>query len=232
MPDRTYPNITPASPTQVAHDRRAQHRPDDEHTAHHDAIFALARASEMHDEDTGSHLLRIRLVVEQIALRLHFEPNDARELGYNAMLHDVGKLRISQDMLQKPGSFTQHERLVMELHTICGERLLSDRPSMRCAARIARSHHEHWDGTGYPDGLAGEEIPIEARITAVADVFDALMSHRAYKKSWTLEDAMTEVSKQAGSKLDPTVVNALKQCDSDGTLRAVFGLTQREGASH
>ena len=205
-------------------DRRRYARGNASYASHHDAIFTLARASEIHDEDTGTHVLRIRRVVEQIALHMNFSPDDARELGFDAMLHDVGKLRIPPEVLQKPGQLNEHERLVMESHTVCGERLLSDRTTMQRASRIARSHHENWNGSGYPDGLAGQAIPIEARITAAADVLDALMSPRAYKQSWSYEHAVREVVGLAGTKLDPQVVDALKRCDADGSLREVYGL--------
>jgi putative two-component system response regulator len=100
------------------------------------------------------------------------------------MLHDVGKLRIPDAILKKPDQFTRSERTMMEAHTIRGQRLLSDRPSMHRAAIIARSHHESWAGSGYPDGLVGEAIPLEARITSAADVLDALIAVRCYKGSW------------------------------------------------
>ena len=112
----------------------------------------------------------------------------------------------------------------MESHTVRGERLLSDRPSMKRAARIARSHHEAWDGSGYPDRLFQRQIPLEARITAAADVLDALISQRCYKQSWTYEQALREVVALAGSRLDPDVVAALVQCNERGSLRPIFKL--------
>jgi len=203
-------------------DRRTDTRGDAQRRSHHDAIFALARASEIHDEDTGSHLLRIRLIVEQIALRMGFSPDDAESLGHDAILHDVGKLRVPTEVLKKPDVFTDRERHVMRQHTVRGERLLSGRASMERAARIARSHHEHWDGTGYPDGLAGEAIPLEARITAAADILDALIATRCYKQSWTYEAALQEVIAMAGTHLDPDVVQSLRKADADGALRSIF----------
>lgn len=205
-------------------ERRAKLR-DPALAAHHDAIFTLARASERHDEDTGAHVLRIRLIVEQIALRMGFAPADAEALGIDAMLHDVGKLRISPEILKKPADLTPSERKIMQQHTIQGEQLLADRQSMERAARIARSHHERWDGTGYPDGLAGEAIPAEARITAAADVLDALIAQRCYKQSWSYEQALREVISLAGTQLDPQVVEAIKRCDQEGCLRGIFGFS-------
>jgi len=207
-----------------AEDRRDARRVNPERAAHHDAIFTLARASELHDEDTGAHVMRIRLIVTQIALHLGLEANDADDLGYDAMLHDVGKLRIPPDVLKKPGQLTPYERQVMESHTVRGERLLSDRATMRRAARIARSHHEAWDGSGYPDGLKGRSIPLEARITTAADILDALISQRCYKESWTYDQAMREVIGLNGTKIDPDVTEALRRCNADGSLCEIFGL--------
>jgi putative two-component system response regulator len=212
-------------PDAAGSDRRNKPRIDPAKAAHYDAIYTLARASEAHDEDTGAHVLRIRGIVERIALELGFDEETARDLGHDAMLHDVGKLRIPPSVLKKPAQLDEAERRVMESHTLRGERLLSDRPTMQRASRIARSHHECWDGSGYPEGLRGEEIPLEARITAVADVLDALISERCYKQSWTYEQALEEVISMAGVKLDPTVVEALRRCDADGSLREVFGLS-------
>jgi two-component system, response regulator RpfG len=202
-------------------ERRAVPRRDADERAHHDAIFTLARAAELHDADTGDHVLRIRRIVESIARCLGYE--DPAALGYDAMLHDVGKLMIPPDVLRKPGNLTDKERQAMESHTIHGERLLSSRPSMQRAARIARSHHERMDGCGYPDGLAGAAIPIEARITAAADVLDALVADRCYKRPWSYREAIDEICRLAPSVLDPDVVAALRTCDEQGMLAGVFG---------
>jgi len=201
-------------------DRRTAPRDDPAERAHHDAIFALARAAELHDADTGNHVIRIRLIVQRIAE--HLGMSDARALAYDAMLHDVGKLTIPDDVLKKPGRLTDKQRRSMESHTVRGQRLLSRRPSMSRAACIARSHHECWDGSGYPDGLHREQIPIEARITAAADILDALVADRCYKESWTYRDALRQVCTLAGTKLDPAVVDALKRCDADGSLHDIF----------
>lgn len=205
-------------------ERRSRARLDPIKTAHHDAVFTLARASELHDEDTGNHLLRIRTIVELIALELGFDSEDAEALGYDAMLHDVGKLVVPASILTKPGELTDRERAAIESHTVRGEQLLSARRSMQRAARIARSHHEAWDGTGYPDGLEGEAIPLEARITAAADVLDALASTRSYKRRWTFAEAMEEIGRLSARQLDPIVVSALQSVHDRGVLHEVFGL--------
>jgi putative two-component system response regulator len=203
-------------------DRRARPRTDEAQRAHHDAIYTLARAAELHDEDTGNHVIRIRLIVERLAKRMGFSGADAAALGHDAMLHDVGKLTTPHEVLKKPGALTDGERGIMESHTIQGERLLSRRPTMSRAARIARSHHECWDGSGYPDGRKGAEIPLEARITAVADVLEALVADRCYKQSWSYREAVEEVCAMAGTKLDPDVIEALRRCDAAGELEGIF----------
>ncbi|MHC4991127.1 MAG: HD-GYP domain-containing protein [Planctomycetota bacterium] len=210
-------------------DRRSRPRTDPARTAHHDAVYTLARASELHDSDTGQHVLRIRSIVEQLALQLNFDADDAEALGYDAMLHDVGKLRLPAALLQKADALTSAERGRIESHTVLGEELLSERPSMLRAASIARSHHERYDGQGYPDGRLGEEIPLAARITAVADVLDALLSARAYKEAWSFEQAFDAVCRLAGSQLDPEVVAALRRCHDAGTLREVWSAAPSTG---
>lgn len=203
-------------------DRRQQQRSDSERSAFLDVVYMLARASEAHDEDTGAHVLRIREIVERIALEMAIDPLDAEMLGFDAMLHDVGKLMIPQSILSKPGQLDDDERLQMESHTTLGAKMLADRPSMFRAGRIARWHHERWDGKGYPDGLMGLEIPIEARITAVADVFDALIAERSYKACWSVEEAVAEVSRLAGTHLDPTAAAALNAVFERGELADVL----------
>jgi len=197
-------------------DRRAAPRTDPDRRAQHDVIYTLARAAEAHDAHTGEHVLRIRAVVELIAERLGID--DAEALGYDAMLHDVGKLMVPVEILQKPGELTADERTTMEAHTHHGETLLADRPTLARAARIARSHHECWDGTGYPDGLRGNAIPLEARLTAVADVLDALAMERAYKSAWSFDDALAKIQSLAGTHLDPEIVGALTSA-RDGVER-------------
>jgi putative nucleotidyltransferase with HDIG domain len=209
-----------SDPREPDSDRRDDERIDPIERAHHDAIFTFARAAEADDEDTGSHLIRIRLIVQHLAEAMGLE--DAEPIGYDAMLHDVGKMMIPHEILKKPGPLTDPERRVMEAHTIAGERMLSNRASMRRASRIARSHHECWDGSGYPDGLRGEAIPIEARITTVADILDALIASRCYKRSWTYDEAVEAVCGMGGSKLDPDVVGALRRCHDTGVLRDVL----------
>ncbi|MEM7229363.1 MAG: HD domain-containing phosphohydrolase [Planctomycetota bacterium] len=214
-------------PTWDGIDRRNRDREADPRAEHLDTVFSLARTSEIYDQDTGEHVLRIRHIVERLAIALSWTPADASLLGCDAMLHDIGKLYVPTTILNKDGALDDDERMIMQLHTVRGARMLNSPASMTQAANIARHHHEHWDGSGYPDGLAGEDIPIEARICAVADVLDALMNRRAYKEPWTFDRAVNEVRSLAGTQLDPGVIAALEACNDDGSLSQLFGLSDR-----
>ncbi len=171
-----------------------------------DSILMLAVASEARDTDTGAHVLRIKEYTELLALHVGMPETEAENLGFSAILHDVGKIHVPDEILKKPGRFTPEERKAMEYHTIAGERILSQRPFFEQARQIARSHHENWDGSGYPDGLAGEKIPLPARIVHLVDVFDALTSPRVYKPAWSLEDTIREIERCSGTMFDPSLV--------------------------
>ena len=162
-------------------------------SANLDAVYMLAVASEAKDEQTGRHVLRLRDASAALARALGFNADDAAEIGTAAVLHDVGKLHVPDGILQKPGPLTDAERDTMRTHTTAGERILADRPFFAAARRVARSHHENHDGTGYPDGLSGDAVPVEARIVHLADVYDALTHARAYKPAWPAERARAVV---------------------------------------
>ncbi|MGD8642978.1 MAG: response regulator [Chromatiales bacterium] len=175
-----------------------------------EALVHLARLGEYRDTGPGDHVLRIaryaRLLGEQLGLS---EPA-CEELELAAPLHDIGKIGMPDQILNKPGPLTNQEWGVMQTHATLGYELLKDSRSrtLRKAAMIAAHHHERFDGTGYPSGLSGESIPIESRITAVADVFDALISVRPYKGAWTVEAAVRYVREQSGQHFDPACVEA------------------------
>jgi HD-GYP domain-containing protein (c-di-GMP phosphodiesterase class II)/CHASE2 domain-containing sensor protein len=173
-------------------------------------VSRLGRAVESRDADTGQHLDRMAALSQRLALAAGLPQADAELLGHAAVLHDVGKVGIPDRILRKPGRYDAGERAVMETHTTIGADILagSASPLIQLAATIARSHHERWDGTGYPDGLAGEAIPLAARICAVCDVFDALLSLRTYKPAWTLDAALAELAEQRGRQFDPALVDA------------------------
>jgi HD-GYP domain-containing protein (c-di-GMP phosphodiesterase class II) len=175
--------------------------------AHDDAIYMLAVASEEKDEHTGNHLRRMHALTQSLSRALGHDDAHTRELGRAAILHDVGKLHVPDNILKKPGPLADDERVVMQHHTLAGERILPDRPHFASARKVARSHHENWDGSGYPDGLKRDEIPIEARIVHLADVYDALTSVRPYKAAWSKDEAMAYLKDQSGRMFDPALVD-------------------------
>ncbi|ACA19677.1 response regulator receiver modulated metal dependent phosphohydrolase [Methylobacterium sp. 4-46] len=173
-------------------------------------VTLLMRAAEHRDTDTGDHVARVAGYVGLIAEAMGFPPDRGRLISLASTMHDVGKIAIPDAILLKRGPLSAAERREMERHAERGERMLESSSSevVRLAAEIAGTHHERWDGTGYPRGLKGEEIPLSGRIVAVADVFDALTSARPYKAAWSLEAARDHVRAQAGTHFDPAVVEA------------------------
>lgn len=176
-----------------------------------ETVERLAKALEMHDGETGRHIDRMASLAAFLGERLGFEHDRVLLLRTAAPMHDVGKVATPDGILQKQGALTPVEREVMERHTTVGYEILADSESdlLRLAATIALTHHEHWDGGGYPYGLSGEEIPIEGRIAAVADVFDALLSGRCYRSALSVEDAVEVMHEGRGTHFDPQVVDAL-----------------------
>jgi HD-GYP domain-containing protein (c-di-GMP phosphodiesterase class II)/CHASE2 domain-containing sensor protein len=175
-----------------------------------EAIHRLARAAELRDEDTGLHIERIGRICELLALRAGMSRPDAERLGIASALHDVGKIGVPDRILLKPGSLDPVEWEIMKAHTTTGAALLSGSNSalIQVAETVARSHHEHWDGSGYPDGLRGTEIPLVGRICAICDVFDALSSRRPYKESWPFDRVLEEIVRTRGTHFDPELVDA------------------------
>ena len=175
-----------------------------------EVLDRLARAGEFRDDDTGQHTRRVGDQAAQLAARLGFAPERVEIMRRAAPLHDIGKIGVPDSILLKPGKLTGDEFAVIRTHCEIGARLLHDGKSelVQMAQKIARSHHERFDGDGYPDKLIGEQIPIEGRIVAVVDVFDALTSQRPYKEAWPVERALTEIAKCAGTQFDPSVVTA------------------------
>ncbi|MEM7626738.1 MAG: HD domain-containing phosphohydrolase [Planctomycetota bacterium] len=172
------------------------------------ALTMLAIASEARDEDTGAHVKRIEHYTRAVAVEMGLSEKDAERFGYSSILHDVGKIHVPDHILKKPGPLTGDERHEMQQHTVIGQRILSDNPFFDDARLIARHHHENYDGSGYPDRLAGEDIPLAARIVHVVDVFDALASSRVYKKAWPPEKARAMIAENAGKAFDPDAAAA------------------------
>jgi HD-GYP domain-containing protein (c-di-GMP phosphodiesterase class II) len=178
--------------------------------AQSETVRRLSMAVEFRDEDTGAHIERIGRFSTLLAEHVGLDGELCERLGYAAPLHDVGKVAIPDAILLKPGPLTAQERAIVETHAEEGHRLLRGSSSsiLDMAATIALSHHEKWDGTGYPRGLAGEEIPIEGRIVAVADVFDALTSDRVYRTAYSIEQAVALMREQRGRHFDPVLLDA------------------------
>jgi len=175
-----------------------------------EVVTRLALAAEYRDDLTGEHTWRVGHVSALIGQELGLPEEDVALLRIAARLHDVGKIGIPDAILLKPGRFTPGEFERMKAHTLIGARILSGGQSrlLRLAEEIALSHHERWDGQGYPLGRAGTGIPLPGRIVAVADVFDALTSERPYKPAWTPQEALEDMHRQAGQHFDPEVVAA------------------------
>jgi response regulator RpfG family c-di-GMP phosphodiesterase len=173
-------------------------------------IWRLSKATERRDTDTGDHIARMSRICRLIAEELALPAEECRLIEIAAQMHDVGKVGIPDEILFKPGPLTPEERRIMETHADLGWSILEGSESrlLQIAADIAATHHEKWDGTGYPKGLAGEAIPLAGRITALADVFDALMSVRPYKAAWPLEKARALIENNVGKHFDPCCVAA------------------------
>ena len=189
---------------------RVRERTRDLEAAQAEILDRLTRATEMRDDDTGEHVRRVAALTEALARAMDLPEDEARLLEQAVRLHDVGKIAVPDRVLMKDGALDAEERALMREHASQGGRILE---GSRCALlqraeRIARHHHERWDGDGYPDGLWGAAIPLEARIAAVADVFDALTSARPYKEAWSWGRAVAHIIEGSGSHFDPAVVDA------------------------
>jgi response regulator RpfG family c-di-GMP phosphodiesterase len=173
-------------------------------------VQRLSQAAESRDGDTGEHIQRIRRMTHKLALAIGVPEDEAELIGHASAMHDVGKIGIPDRVLLKPGKLDADEWALMQSHTTIGAEILAGSNSalLQIAEEIALTHHERFDGTGYPQGLAGEAIPLGARITAICDVFDALRSQRVYKDSWTIDDAVAELEAQRGRHFDPALVDA------------------------
>lgn len=176
-------------------------------------IQRLGRAAEYKDNETGLHVMRMSHYSATLARAYGFSSAQADDLLNAAPMHDVGKIGIPDSILLKPGKLTEEEFAVMKRHPLIGAEIIgqSNAPLLQLAHSVALYHHEKWDGSGYPYGLVGDAIPIEARLVAMADVFDALTSTRPYKKAWTVEAALEHIQQQSGKHFDPRVVELVMQ---------------------
>ncbi len=174
-------------------------------------IFALAEAGEMRSKETGNHVKRVSEFSRILALHYGLKEQDAVLLKTASPLHDIGKIAIPDEILLKPGPLTEDEKQRMKSHTLIGFDMLnhSERQIFKAAAEIALQHHEKWDGSGYPNGLKGEDISLYGRITAVADVFDAISNSRVYKAAWDKESVFDLFEEEKGKHFDPVLVDIL-----------------------
>ncbi len=182
---------------------------DDTVAAEREAVFVLARAAEAKDHVTGEHVKEVGDLAQLLALRIGYSAPAAADLRFAAMLHDVGKLHLPDSVLQKPGPLTPEEWELVKEHTVWGEKILGSTDGFELARRVARSHHENFDGSGYPDGLHGAGIPIEARIVRLVDVLDAMRQERPYKPAWPLDRCLEEIARGAGTQFDPELASEL-----------------------
>lgn len=188
-------------------------------------LLRLAQAAEYRDNETGNHIMRMSEYCATLGRLVGLEPKVCETLHYASSLHDVGKIGIADAILLKPGKLTPDEMEIMKQHTTIGYRMLDGMnfELMEMAKMIAYTHHEKWDGTGYPRGLQGEAIPIEGRITTVCDVFDALLSTRPYKTAWSVPDTLGFLQQQSGRHFDPQLVELfLKHGDQFVKIRQSY----------
>ena len=187
-----------------------------------ETLQRLAIAAELHEEGTREHTLRVGRIAASIAQAMGLSPAFVELIAQAAPLHDIGKLGVSNEILLRPGTLSDAEMETMRQHTLVGARILegSEAPVLRLAEQVALTHHERWDGKGYPRGLAGEEIPIAGRITNVADIFDTLLHERTYKEAWAPREAFEEIRRGSGSRHDPAVVDAFLSIDQAELIAA------------
>ncbi len=176
-------------------------------------IKRLGRAAEFKDNETGMHVIRMSQYSKLIAEAIHMPDEWCQRLLEAAPMHDIGKIGIPDKILLKPGKLDDEEWAIMKMHTDYGAQIIGEHGSklMKMARTIAQTHHEKWNGSGYPNGLKGEDIPLESRIVAIADVFDALTTERPYKEAWPVEDSIQLIKDESGEHFDPNLVEAFLQ---------------------
>lgn len=190
-------------------------------SAYKDAVVMLCLAAEGKDQDTSSHLYRVQYYTEALAIAVGVDEKEAAHMGLMSMLHDIGKLATPDAILKKPGKLTEEEWIIMRDHPNAGVKILGSNPFYRLAREVSAAHHENFDGTGYPNKLKGEDIPLSARIVKLADVFDALTTKRPYKEPWTMEAAFVQIESENGAAFDPKIVVEFRKLFENGTLERI-----------
>jgi len=197
--------------------------------AYLDTIFRLVLVAEYKDEDTGDHIKRMSLYSVLIAKKLGLSDKEVQNILYTAPMHDVGKVGIPDSILMKKGKLTKEEFDIIKTHSAIGAKILSNSKSdiIKTAEQIALTHHEKWNGKGYPQGLSGKKIPLVGRIVCLADAFDALTAKRPYKDSYPIEVACEIIKKERGKQFDPDVVDVfLENIDEVLKIEAEVGVTE------
>jgi putative two-component system response regulator len=191
-------------------EEKVRHRTHELEMAQVAIIECLAKACEFRDDATGEHTQRVGILSSELALALGYGEEDAARIGLAASLHDIGKIGIPDEILLKPSDLTETEFSAMQKHTTIGKEIISNIhfPVLGLAQTIAFTHHERWDGTGYPSGLKGDAIPLEGQIVAIVDVYDALTHQRPYKTAWKPERAIQELVHQSGKQFNPKMVKS------------------------
>jgi putative nucleotidyltransferase with HDIG domain len=184
-------------------------------SAYDSTLRALSLALDVRDRETEGHAQRVARYMDLLARELRSPQLDVRTLRRGALLHDLGKIGIPDEVLRKTGELDGSEWRIMKRHPAYGARILAGIPYLSGAAEIVRHHHERFDGSGYPDGLAGEDIPLGARIFSLADALDAMTSDRPYRRAMSLEDAISEIERCSGKQFDPALVNAFLRIPVD-----------------
>lgn len=188
--------------------RHAEARTAEVQAAYGETISGWSRALELRDSETQGHSQRVTALTLQLARELHIPEEQWEALRWGALLHDIGKMGVPDEILRKPGALTPEERLIIEQHPGIAYELLRPISFLKDALVIPYCHHERWDGKGYPQGLAGENIPLAARLFSIVDVWDALTSDRPYRKAWSVEKSRAYLEEQAGCAFDPALVQA------------------------
>lgn len=206
-------------------EQMVRERTEELHHTRLQVVQRLGMAAEYRDEETGNHILRMSHICALLAKQVGWDDRQCDLILNASPMHDIGKIGIPDAILLKPGRFEREEWEIMKTHAAIGARLLDgdDSDLMRMARDIAHTHHEKWDGSGYPNGLSGEDIPMAGRIAALADVFDALTSVRPYKKAWTVEASVDLIRENSGKHFDPSLVEIfLRELPRIVTIREQF----------
>jgi putative two-component system response regulator len=194
-------------------EEKIRERTKELHETQLEIVRRLGRAAEYRDDDTGFHIIRMSRSAAMLGEAAGLDQKECELLLHATPMHDIGKIGIPDHILLKPAKLTAEEWELMRMHPTIGGDLLSgsSSPLLQMAEAVARTHHERWDGTGYPDGLKGEEIPLAGRICSICDVFDALTSDRPYKKAWGVEAALAEIDRLSGIQFDPRLVQCFRR---------------------